>query len=55
MSSPSIPSPWLAQLSAAEVAFLGRVAVFAEREIAPHHEQWETDGVVPTISPSAAA
>ncbi len=47
MSSPSIPSPWLAQLSAAEVAFLGRVAVFAEREIAPHAAAWEEQEELP--------
>lgn len=47
MSSPSIPSPWLAQLSAAELAFLGRVAVFAEREIAPHAAAWEEQEELP--------
>jgi alkylation response protein AidB-like acyl-CoA dehydrogenase len=47
MSSPSIPSPWLAQLSAAEMAFLGRVAVFAEREIAPHAAAWEEQEELP--------
>jgi alkylation response protein AidB-like acyl-CoA dehydrogenase len=41
MSSDSFTAPWREQLSPAEIAFLKKVAHFAETEIAPHADMWE--------------
>jgi alkylation response protein AidB-like acyl-CoA dehydrogenase len=41
MSPIPLTAPWLAQLSELEIAFLKKVAKFAETEIAPHANAWE--------------
>ncbi len=42
-----LSAPWLTQLSAAEIAFLKKVAHFAETEIAPHADAWEAQEELP--------
>lgn len=47
MSLTPVAQPWLAQLSAAELAFLKKVAHFAETEIAPQAAAWEEAEEIP--------
>jgi alkylation response protein AidB-like acyl-CoA dehydrogenase len=47
MSPVSFAAPWRAQLSPAEISFLGRVAHFADTEIAPHAAAWEKSEELP--------
>lgn len=47
MTAHSFPSPWLAQLKPAEIAFLEKVADFAASDVAPHAEAWEKQEEIP--------
>jgi alkylation response protein AidB-like acyl-CoA dehydrogenase len=47
MSPVSFAAPWRAQLSPAEISFLGRVAHFADTEITPHAAAWEKSEELP--------
>lgn len=47
MSTVSFPTPWLAQLSPAEIAFLEKVRAFADKEVAPHADAWEQQEEIP--------
>lgn len=40
-------SPWLEQLSPAEISFLKKVTVFAETEVAPQADAWEKQEALP--------
>src|SRR5450432_4024615 len=40
-------SPWLEQLSPAEISFLKKVTAFAETEVAPQADAWEKQEALP--------